>query len=119
MYKDSEQEKRRTAHLEKAMYSAWLKESGESGDEWVSHLRECVQVAMNECLTQKQSEYLSLYLSGYSVGEIAEMCDVATSTESRTMSRGLNKITERIKYATPRTLHAAKRVKKKLTGIYK
>lgn len=111
--------KKHEAHLEKAMFSLWLKESGESNDAWVEHLKNCVKVAMIECLTDAQKRYLSLYLNGYSQIEIANLCGVNVSTVSRTLNRGLNRLLARIKYATPRTLRAEQRVRKQLTALYR
>lgn len=119
MIRDYEADKTHEVHLEKAMFSLWLKESGESNDNGVEHLKNCIRVAISECLTEKQAYYLSLYLSGYNQTEISEMCGVSISTVSRTLARGINRLIERVKYATPRTLRVGSRVKKSLTGLYK
>ena len=73
---------------------------------------------MKECLTEKQRVYMGIYLSGYNVNEIAELRGVAVSTVSRGLNRGIDKIAERVRFATPRTLGAGKRVKKRLTRLY-
>ena len=108
-----------TWQLERSMFSAWLRESGETNEAAVEHLKNCVHVAIHECLTPKQREYLELYMSGYNGTEIAEMCGVNRSSVSRTISRGLRRLMSHIKYATPRTLKAEGKVRKSLVRLYK
>ena len=119
MIRDMDADKAHELHLEKAMYSAWLKESGESNNMSIEHLKKCVRVAIQEGLTEKQRQYLLLYLSGNSVSDISEIVGVKRSTVSVTLNRALDNLECRIKYATPRTLYVGKRVRKSLTGIYK
>ena len=102
-------------HLEKVMFDTWLKESGETNEADIDHLQNCVHLAIKECLTKKQRQYLSLYLSGYNMIEIAEMCSVNKSTVSRTIGHVL----DHIKYASPRTLQVKRRVVKRLSGLYR
>lgn len=116
---DIDADKRRNAQLEKAMFSAWLKESGETNDNHIEHLKNCVRVAMHEALTDRQRECLGLYLSGYSQTEISKMLGINNSTVSRNINRGLKRLLSRIKYATPRTLRVEQRVRKNLTALYK
>ncbi len=104
--------------LEKSMYNLWLRESGESNQLWIEHLKNCVKVAMEEALTETQSAYISLYMSGYNQVEIAAMFGVNKSTVCRTVARGLDRLINRIKYATPRTLRVEGRVRKQLTRLY-
>ena len=106
-------------HLEKVMFDTWLKESGETNEADIEHLQNCVHLAIKECLTKKQGQYLSLYLSGYNMIEIAEMCSVNKSTVSRTIGRGLDRVLNHIKYASPRTLRVKQRVAKRLSGLYR
>ena len=106
-------------HLEKVMFDTWLKESGETNEADIDHLRNCVHLAVMECLTKKQRQYLSLYLSGYNMIEIAEMCSVNKSAVSRTIGRGLDHVLDHIKYASPRTLQVKRRVAKRLSGLYR
>lgn len=116
---DAEKEAARQAHLEKVMYSTWLRESGETNADQIRHLKNCVRIALAECLTETQLRYISLYLSGYSSTEIANICGVNKATVSRGMHRGLKKVLSRIKYATPRTLEAGDRVRGSLVRLYK
>lgn len=119
MYRDIDEDKRRNAHFEKVMFSAWLKESGEANDNQIEHLKNCVRVAISEALTDRQRECLGLYLSGYCQSEIAEMLGISRSTVSRNISRGLKRLLDRVKYATPSTLRVVERVRKNLTRLYK
>lgn len=115
---DIEEEKRREAHFERMMYLAWLKELGETNEKDIQHLKNCVSVAIREGLTPKQREYLSFYLFGHNITEIADMFDVEKSTVSRTVHRAVDNLTSRIKYATPRTLHVGDKVTKHFTRLY-
>lgn len=116
---DIDADKRRNAQLEKVMFSVWLKESGETNDNYMEHLKNCVRVAMHDALTDRQRECLGLYLSGYSQIEISEMLGINKSTVSRNINRGLKRLLDRIKYATPRTLKVEQRVRKNLTALYR
>lgn len=115
---DIEKDKIRERQLEKAMFALWRKESGETNDLWLEHLKNCISVAIQEALTEKQRFYISLYLSGYNGREIAKIADVDPSTVSRGISAALNNLLSRIKYATPSTLHVETRVRKALTRLY-
>lgn len=115
---DIDEEKSLQRGLEKAMFKAWISESGDTNEEAIDHLKNCIHVAISECLTPKQKKYLSLYLNGYNGTEIAEICGVNKSTVSRMLNWALNKLFERIKYATPATLRVEKRVRKNLTRLY-
>lgn len=108
----------RDLYLEKAMYAAWLRESGETNSAQLAHLKNCVTQAITEALTDKQRVYLSHYMSGFNMVEIGQMCGVDTSTVSRTINRALDRLISRIKYATPTTLTCGNKVKKRLTLLY-
>lgn len=114
-----EKQRNRDFFVERAMFKLWMEASGESNEMQVEHLRRCVRVAIDEALTPKQREYLSLYLSGYSHTEIAEMCSVNVSTVSRTVGRACDRLCARIKYATGATLGVDQRVRRKLTRLYR
>ena len=116
---DADLNERRDAHLEKIMFKAWLKNSGESNDSQIEHLKNCIHIAIKECLTEKQRKYLSMYLCGYNQLEISKITAVNKSTVSRTLTRAINNLMGHIKYATPATLRAEKRVRKALTRLYK
>lgn len=116
---DVEANAKREAHLNKVMYNAWLKELGETNESDMLHLKNCVRLAIQEALTDKQRQYLCLYLSGYNGTEISELCGVNVSTVSRTTKRAVNNLVSRIKYATPRTLYADRRVRKNFLGLYR
>ena len=115
---DSEKNKNHEIHLEKAMYALWRKESGETNELQLEHLKNCISVGIQEALTEKQRYYVGLYMSGYNQREISKMTGVNPSTVSRNISRGLNNLLSRIKYATPTTLHVEKRLRKSLTKLY-
>lgn len=116
---DIEEEKARERNLEKTMFKIWLNASGETNERNIEHLKNCVRVAISECLAPKQRRYLLLYLNGYNQKEIAEMCGIHKSTVSRVINSAMNRLFDHIKYATPATLHAEKRVRKSLTRLYK
>lgn len=116
---DLEKDRIRERQLEKAMFSLWRKESGETNDFLLEHLQNCVRVAVAEALTDTQRYYVSLYLSGYNQTEISQLAGVNKSTVSRTIDRGLARLLDRIKYATPSTLHVEDRVRKNLTRLYR
>lgn len=109
----------RTAYLEKCMYKMWLKAVGATNDDQIRHLKNCIKIAIRECLTKKQLLYLSDYMSGYNSLEIAEKHGINRSTVSRTLNRALDNLFSHIKYATPGTLRCEKRVRSYLTRLYK
>jgi DNA-directed RNA polymerase specialized sigma24 family protein len=115
---DYEKERIRQHQLEIVMFNLWRKESGETNEYLLEHLKNCVRVAISETLTDKQRYYLGLYLYGYSQTEISQLAGVNKSTVSRTINRALTRLLSRIKYATPATLHAEDRVHKYLTRLY-
>lgn len=104
--------------LQKSMYRLWLDEVSETNDELVAHLKNCIRVAIRECLTEKQRQYLGMYLSGYSQIEISNMEGVNKSTVSRTINRAFNNLFDHVKYATPATLAMEKRVRNKWSRLY-
>lgn len=108
----------RERHLEKAMFALWRKESGETNDLWLEHLKNCISVGISETLTEKQRYCIGLYLSGYNQREISRMSGLSPSTVSRHISRGLNNLLSRIKYATPATLRVEAKVRQNLTRLY-
>lgn len=115
---DVEANAKHEAHLQKVMYNAWLKESGETNESDMLHLKNCVRLAIQEALTDKQRQYIFLYLNGYNGVEISKLCGVNASTVCRTTQRAVNNLFSRIKYATPRTLYAEKRARKNFVRLY-
>lgn len=109
----------RTAYLEKCMYKLWLKAGGATNDDQIRHLKNCIRVAIRECLTEKQLLYLNDYMSGYNGIEISEKYRINRSTVSRTINRALDNLFSHIKYATPATLVCEKRARSYLTRLYK
>lgn len=109
----------RTAYLEKCMYKLWLKAGGATNDDQIRHLKNCIKFAVRECLSEKQLLYLSAYMSGYTVVEIAEEYGKNKTTISRTLHRALDNLFSHIKYATPATLVCEKRARSYLTRLYK
>ena len=114
-YKQAEWE----AHVERTLYKLWLRTSGETNELWLSHLRNCVKVALNECLTKKQKQCLLLYLNGYNQVEIAKIIEADRSTVSRTLHRAIDNLQRYLRFATPSTLHTSGKVKAYLTRLYK
>ena len=108
----------REAKLEVIMFHAWQRELGDTNERELSHLKNCIKVAVEETLTPKQREYLSYYMSGYNLVEISEIYNVDRSTVSKTMKRALDNLVSHIKYATPATLKMGGRIKKYLTRLY-
>ena len=106
-------------YLEKSMFNLWCRESGETNELWLEHLKNCVKVAISEALTEKQRQYIGLYLSGYNQVEIAQITGVNKSSVSRGINLGLDKLLSRIKYATPETLHVENKVRKNITRLYR
>lgn len=105
-------------YLEKNLFDLWRKENGETNELALEHLKNCISVAISEVLTEKQRQCLRFYLSGYNQNEIAQMLGVNNSTVSRNISRGLDKLLSRIKYATPATLNVETRIRRNLTRLY-
>lgn len=91
-------------YAEHKMYEMWMTESNETNEQWLEHLKRCVHVAITDCCTEKQQQYLVLLMLGFSGREIANKYNVSPTTVSRTLHRALRNIISRIKYATPRTL---------------
>ena len=107
------------AHVERTLYKIWVQASGETNEQWLEHLRNCVKVAIDECLTQKQKQYLLLYLNGYNQVEITRMLSVDRCTVSKTLHRAINNLQRYLRFATPSTLHTSGKVKAYLTRLYK
>jgi predicted DNA-binding protein YlxM (UPF0122 family) len=106
-----------TAQAERAVYRAYLEELGEADEQSLEHLKNCIRESICTDLSEKQREYLTLYMSGYSSGDIAEEYRVHKATVSRSLNRALDRLFEHIRYATPRTLTASKRIRKYLTRL--
>ena len=92
------------AYAERKMYEMWVNESNETNEAWLEHLKRCVHVAITDCCTDKQQQYVALLMLGFSGKEIAKQFSVSPTTVSRTLHRAFRNIISRIKYATPRTL---------------
>lgn len=106
-----------TAQAERAVYRAYLEELDDVDERSLEHLKNCIRESICTDLSEKQREYLTLYMSGYSSGEIAAEYCVHKATVSRALNRALDKLFEHIRYATPRTLKVSKRVRKYLTRL--
>ena len=116
---DAVKDYRHEKHLEKAMFDLWRRSSGETNDLQLEHLKNCIRLAISETLTDKQRQCITLYMSGYNQKEISEIVGIHYSVVSRHISRGLNRLLSRVKYATPATLHAETKVRKSMTRLYK
>jgi RNA polymerase sigma factor (sigma-70 family) len=99
------------------MYKLYVAQSGETSEFWLTHLRNCLQYAMEHELSDRQRQILNLYLSGYNGKEIANELNVHESTVSRTLRRGIQRLTRCVKYATPRTLNAQVDMTKAMTRL--
>lgn len=101
------------------MYKLYVSQSGETSELWLTHLRNCLQYAMEHELSDRQKQILHFYLSGYNGKEIARELNVHESTVSRALHRGIRRLTRCIKYSTPRTLNAQVDMTKYLTRLLK
>ena len=80
--------------------AVWLRENAETNDEQMSRLKRNLLRAIDEDLTPRQREMVSMYyFSSLSVKEIAEKLGVYQSTVSRTLTRAEHKLKKMLKYA--------------------
>lgn len=105
--------------LEKQMYQVWRSYTGATNNRDLEHLRNCIAIAVEECLTPHQRDALTLYMMGYNQLEIAKIRKVNKATVSRTLNRAMDNLFDHIKYATPATLKNEKRIRKNLTRLYR
>lgn len=84
-------------------------------DEWVTsdeppdfalHARRAAAVAIQEELTDTQRRYLTMFLGGASIPQIAETYGVNKSTVSRTITAARRKLRKVLRYAAPQLLNA-------------
>lgn len=80
--------------------SVWLRENAETNNEQMSRLRRNLLRAIDEDLTPRQREVVSMhYFNSLSVTRIAEKLGVDRSTVSRTLTRAEQKLKKMLKYA--------------------
>lgn len=78
----------------------WLRQNAETNDETMTRLKRNLVTAINEDLTPRQREMLSMhYFGGYRMAEIAGTLGVNRSTVSRTMKRAEKKLRQMLKYS--------------------
>ena len=80
--------------------AVWLRENAETNNEQMSRLRRNLLKAIDEDLTPRQREVVSMhYFNGLSVAKIAEKLNVNRSTVSRTLARAEQNLRKMLKYA--------------------
>ena len=80
--------------------TVWLRENAETNNEQMSRLRRNLLKAIDEDLTPRQREVVSMhYFNGLSVAKIAEKLNVDRSTVSRTLTRAEQNLRKMLKYA--------------------
>ena len=80
--------------------AVWLRENAETNNEQMSRLRRNLLKAIDEDLTPRQREVVSMhYFNGLSVAKIAEKLNVDRSTVSRTLARAEQNLRKMLKYA--------------------
>ena len=80
--------------------AVWLRENAETNNEQMSRLRRNLLRAIDEDLTPRQREVVSMhYFNGLSVAKIAEKLNVDRSTVSRTLARAEQNLRKMLKYA--------------------
>lgn len=112
-------EAKRKLIAERALFKTWNIQNAETNEEQIEHLKNCIKVAINECLTKKQRDVLLLYLSGYNQTEIAAIKHVDKSTICRLVNKALDNIFNHVKYASPITLKLSKKARSNLRKLYK
>ena len=89
--------KRRLVSLESAEFELWQNSAGESSRRIDSRV---LKLVIDECLTQKQREYLTEYFfQEMNIPQIADLHGVAGSTVSRTLKRAKKRIFDALKYS--------------------
>lgn len=101
-----------------SMFYSWLRATGEKDVNNIMHLQNCIQIAVSECLNDRQREYLSLYLFGFSLAEISTHFKVNRSTVLRSVRRSIDRICDCVKYSTPVALTRSEKVKKQFHIYY-
>lgn len=80
--------------------AAWLLKNAENNDAQMERLKKNLLRAMDEDLTPRQREMLSmLYFGGYRQSEIAEILGVNRSTVCRVVKSAENKLAKMLKYS--------------------
>ncbi len=79
--------------LEFAAYCAWINEQGGDNLEDLERAKRALKIALRECVTDKQREYLTLYFAEcLSMPEIASLYGVNKATVSRVIHSGLRRL---------------------------
>lgn len=105
MTNGARQPRREERMAARSVYKAYLESLNDNdNDADMQHLLNCVTIGMRDDLTQVQRKYLTLYLSGYTTVEIADMHNVNKSSVHRAIHRALDNLFRHVRYATPATL---------------
>lgn len=81
-------------------FSAWVRSNAADNEEQRDRLRRNLRLAMEQELTPRQKEMVSLYFyQGLNVSRIAEKLSVNRSTVSRTLRRAKDRLYHSLQYA--------------------
>lgn len=91
-------------------YNLWLNEQGSSNSEELERVKKLLNKALQECVTDKQRTYLTLYfVNKLSVSEIASLCSVNSSTVSRVIHSGLHRLYTCLRFSSPIFINCSER----------
>lgn len=83
-------------------YSAWLNEQGGDNREDLERAKRALKIALRDCVTDKQREYLTLYFAErLSMPEIASLYGVNKGTVSRVIHSGLRRLYGYLRFSPP------------------
>lgn len=89
-----------TERLRAADLQAYLRQIAATNDDQIDRLKRNLTVAINQDLTPRQRQILSLYYyKGYNMTQIGKELDVHKSVVSRTLSRAMVRIQRALKYS--------------------
>ena len=109
--------------LQYAAFDLWVSSEGEDNRADLDRLKKVLPIILDECVTVTQKTYMMHYfVDRMTVSEIAEMYEVALSTVSRTIHRGLDNAYKYLRFVSPlfvnvpqRRLNLAEGTKRKKT----
>ena len=91
--------------LDLAALQQWKDHDGDDNSESIRHVKNCLRVAMEELLTEKQKAYLLCYFfERKKMPEIAAEFGVNKSTVSRTIKKGRMRLKSALRFSSPRLL---------------
>lgn len=89
-----------TGKLRAADLQVYLRQIAATNDEQITRLRRNLTTAIDEDLTTRQRQILSLYyFKGYNMSQIGQELGVHRSTVSRTISRAMTRLQRALKYS--------------------